>query len=149
MNLANKVELVELPELKLIGVSVTSPFKGHLPERVEAMKRHFYERKDEIRNAVHPERYLCPSFSSEVLFTYLICMEVSSLTEVPEGMIGFAIPPHRYARTKTAGDPYQVIHEFLAAQGLQADKRALALEEYHFSNPIWPDEAAVYVPVKR
>ncbi len=110
------------------------------------MKQEFYKRKGEIRNVIHPERYISPSFSSEVLFTYLICMEVEDLSNVPEGMIGFTIPPHRYARVKSKGDPYQDIHNYLDSIGQQSDRRALALEIYHFENPIWPDEAEVLIP---
>ncbi|BBH24322.1 hypothetical protein Back11_56670 [Paenibacillus baekrokdamisoli] len=144
----NQVQLLELPEIKLVGLYVTSPFQGHLPERVEAMKQEFYKRKDEICNIIHPERYISPSFSSEVLFTYLICMEVEELSDVPEGMIGFTIPPHRYAKVKSKGDPYQVIHNYLDANGQQNDRRALALEIYHFENPVWPDEAEVLLPLQ-
>ncbi|QYR21283.1 GyrI-like domain-containing protein [Paenibacillus sp. sptzw28] len=148
MDAENRIELLEIPEIRLVGLSVTSSFKGHLPERVEAMKQEFYKRKGEIPNVIHPERYISPSFSSEVLFTYLICMEVEDLSEVPEGMIGFTIPPHRYAKTKSTGDPYQVIHDYLNTNGLQNDNRALALEIYYFDKPVWPDEAEVLIPLK-
>ncbi|XEC94178.1 GyrI-like domain-containing protein [Paenibacillus tarimensis] len=147
-NQAANVEIIEMPEIKLIGLSVTSPFKGHDPKRVEAMKRQFMERKGDIQNAIHPERYISPSFSCEVLFTYMICMEVEDLSEVPEGMIGFTIPPHRYAKVKSKGDPYQVIHDYLNSNGLQNDGRALALEIYRFARPVWPDEAEVLIPIK-
>ncbi|RAV22875.1 GyrI-like domain-containing protein [Paenibacillus contaminans] len=149
MNSGNSVQIVEVPEIKLVGFSVTCSFNGHIHERVEKMKREFYERKEEIRNKVHPERYISPCFSSEVLFTYLICMEVSDLSEVPEGMIGFTVPPHRYATTKCQGDPYQVIHDYLGSIGLQSDKRALALEIYSLANPVWPDETEVLLPLKK
>lgn len=148
MNRQHGVQLLELPEIKLVGFCVTSSFQGHLPERVEAMKQQFLSRKDEIQNVTHPERYMSPSFSSEVLFTYLMCMEVEDLTEIPEGMIGFTVPPHRYAKTKCDGDPYQVLHDYLNSNGLQNDKRALALEIYHFDKPVWPDEAEVLIPLK-
>ncbi|MEK3746895.1 hypothetical protein NYE25_01510 [Paenibacillus sp. FSL E2-8871] len=37
-----QVQVLELPEMKLIGLSITSSFIGHEPERVEAMKREQY-----------------------------------------------------------------------------------------------------------
>ncbi|MCA0757900.1 GyrI-like domain-containing protein [Paenibacillus sp. N4] len=141
------VEIVEMEEMYLVGFSVTSAFERHEPEVVEAMKRQFHSRKDEIRHAIHPERYLSPHFSSDVLFTYLICMEVSSLSDIPEGMLGFTVPPHRYAKVKTKGDPYRTIHDYLNRNGLQNDSGALSLEIYAFRNPVWPDEAEVYVPL--
>jgi predicted transcriptional regulator YdeE len=142
-----QVQMLDLPEINLVGLCITSPFKGHLPERVEDMKQEFRRRKDEIRNVIHPERYISPSFSSEVLFTYLICMEVANLSDVPEGMLGFTIPPHRYAKLKSKGDPYQDIHDYLKANNKQSNKRALSLEIYHFENPAWPDEAEVFIPI--
>lgn len=36
------VQVLELPEMKLIGLSITSSFVGHETERVEAMKREQY-----------------------------------------------------------------------------------------------------------
>jgi predicted transcriptional regulator YdeE len=147
MNPKDEVQMLELSEIKLVGLYVTSSFQGHLPERVEAMKQEFHKRKDEIRNIIHPERYMCPNFASEVLFTYLICLEVKELSDVPEGLIGFTIPPHRYAKVTSNGDPYQVIHNYLNENGQQSDKRALALEIYQFNNPVWPDEAEVLIPL--
>ncbi|MFD5017903.1 hypothetical protein ACFWMP_03245 [Paenibacillus sp. NPDC058367] len=37
------VQVLELPEMKLIGLSITSSFVGHETERVEAMKREQYD----------------------------------------------------------------------------------------------------------
>jgi predicted transcriptional regulator YdeE len=148
MTVYDQVELIDLPEIKLVALAMTSPFANHQPSRVEALKEQFHERKNEIRNQVQPERYLCPSFVSEVLFTYLVCLEVEDLTKVPDGMIGFAIPPHRYAKVKSKGDPYQVIHDHLKKISLESDIRALAFEVYQFANPLWPDEAEVFIPLK-
>lgn len=148
MQAAEQVEIVHLPEMKLVGVAVTSPFQGHKPDRVEAMKRQFFERRHDIPNVIRPERYISPSFGSDVLFTYLIAMEVSDLTAVPADMFGFTVPPRRYAKTKSSTDPFQAILEYIKANDLQNDNRALALEIYPFANPVWPDQADVYVPLK-
>jgi predicted transcriptional regulator YdeE len=150
MNQAETVELLEMPEIKLVGLTVTLPFTVHQPGSVEAMKKEFMERRHEIRKAIHLGRYLSPHFTSEILFTYMICMEVEDfdIADIPEGMIGFTIPPHRYAKVISKGDPYQVIHDHLKANGLESNQRALALEVYHFANPVWPDETEVYVPIK-
>jgi predicted transcriptional regulator YdeE len=142
------VELLEMPEIKLVGLAITSPFASHQPARVEAMKKEFMERKHEIQNVIHRQRYLSPHFTCEVLFTYMICIEVEDVSEIPEGMIGFTVPPHRYAKVKSKGEPYQVIHDYLKANSMESDQRALALELYHFDNLVWPDETEVYVPIK-
>lgn len=142
------VQVLELLEMKLIGLSITSSFVGHEPERVEAMKREFNSRKDEISNCIHPERYLSPHFSTENLFTYMICMEVEELTNVPEGMLGFTIPGHQYVHVKSKGDPYEVLHSYVRDNDLQSNDHALAIEIYQFANPTWPDEVDVYIPLR-
>ncbi|BCG57396.1 GyrI-like domain-containing protein [Paenibacillus sp. URB8-2] len=147
MTIENQVQIIDLPEMHFVGLYLTSPFKDHDPVRVEEMKREFNNRKGEIEHVIHPERYYCPSYSSEVLFTYLICMEVESLSNIPKGMIGFTIPPHRYAKVKSKEDPYQCIHDHLNRNGLHNDRRALALEIYPIDHPVWPDEAEVYIPL--
>jgi predicted transcriptional regulator YdeE len=76
-------------------------------------------------------------------------MEVESLADVPEGMIGFTIPPHLYATGKSKGDPYQVIHSFINTTEYQSNRRALGLEIYYFANPVWPDETEVFIPLQR
>ncbi|WP_340008529.1 effector binding domain-containing protein [Paenibacillus sp. FSL K6-0276] len=143
-----QVRVLELLEMKLIGLSITSSFIGHQPERVEAMKREFYSRKDEISNIIHPERYLSPHFTTENLFTYMICMEVEELTNVPEGMLGFTIPTHQYVHVKSKGDPYDDLHSYVRESDLQSNDRALAIEVYQFANPTWPDEVDVYIPLR-
>lgn len=100
----NQVEIVHLQEKKFIGIPVTSSFQNHDPKRVEATKESFLNRKHEIKNVINSHEYVCPHFSSEVLFTYFFCMEVSSLEDIPEGMIGFTAPPHSYATTRTEKD---------------------------------------------
>jgi predicted transcriptional regulator YdeE len=78
----------------------------------------------------------------------MICMEVEDLSEIPDGMIGFTIPPHRYGRTRSKGDPYQVIHDHLKANNIESDIKALALEFYTYESPVWPDSVEVYIPLK-
>lgn len=148
MLVEGQVRVLELPEMKLVGLSITSSFVGHDPERVEAMKQEFNRRKDEISHIIHAERYLSPHFSTENLFTYMICMEVEELTNVPEGMLGFAIPAHQYVHVKSKGDPYDELHSYVRNNDLQSNDRALAIEIYQFANSTWPDEVDVYIPLR-
>lgn len=144
----NEVEMVELGELKFVGISVTSSFKGHHPQRIEDAKRIFLNRKDEIQHVLHQDRYVCPHFASEVLFTYFFCMEVSSLDNIPEGMLGFSVPAHKYAKTRSDHDPYQVIQSYLKTNGIENHVRGISFEIYSFDNPEWPKEVDVYMPVR-
>ena len=44
-------------------------------------------------------------------------------------------------------DPYDLLHGYLRAKGLQNYKRGLALEKYNVHKPVWPDEVDVYIPL--
>lgn len=143
----NQVQVIDMPEIHLIGFSITLPFKGQTAEKVNEMKQQFFRRKGEIPNMLQHERYMSPHFASEVLFTYMICMEVAELSIVPEGMIGFTIPAHTYAKVRSNKDPYKIIHKYLKQNNKKNNNNALALEIYPFENPVWPDETDVLVPI--
>lgn len=144
----NPIKTVHLEEKKFVGFPVTSSFSFHDPNRIEEAKRQFLERKNEIRDVVNPEEYVCPHFASEVLFTYFYCMEVSALEDIPEGMIGFTIPARNYVTTRANADPYEVLHAYIKDNGIDHHPRALALEVYQFADPEWPGKVDVFVPIK-
>ncbi|MNJ73288.1 hypothetical protein D3C77_700650 [compost metagenome] len=75
-------------------------------------------------------------------------MEVSELTGIPEGMLGFTIPAHTYGKGRSEDDPYAVIHDYLQKNGMTNNKRAAALEIYNFENQKWPDQVDVYIPIE-
>jgi len=148
MNINSEVEVVQLQEKKFVGVAVTSAFANHDPGRVEEAKHVFLNRKDEITEIINPLEYVCLSFTSETLFTYLICMEVTDLKEVPAGMLGFSIPAHKYGKTRSEDDPYAAIHHYLQENGISNNKRAMAIEVYKFEDPQWPNNVDVYIPIE-
>ncbi|WP_219837085.1 GyrI-like domain-containing protein [Paenibacillus sp. R14(2021)] len=143
-----EIRLVQLKEKKFVGIPCTSAFANHEPERIEAVRLQFMKSRGEIRHVVDPEQFACISFTSEVLFTYSHCLEVDDIDEVPGGMIGFSDPAHDYVVVRAKGDPYEAAYAYLSEIGKIPDKNALFWEEYRFANPIWPDEAWVYVPIK-
>jgi predicted transcriptional regulator YdeE len=99
------------------------------------MKATFYNRKSEIKGILNPCEYVCCSFSSEQLVTYLFCMEVNEIQEVPEGMLGFVVPTRTYGKTRSNDGPYEEIHYYFRNHNLPNDSRALALEVYPFADP--------------
>ena len=120
-----------------------------IPKRlVEQLQKLFISRRFEIKGMVDPETYVCPSFVCEQLFTYLFCMEVDRLDVVPDGMIGFRIPAQRYATVRAEERiPTICCTATCGREGLQNDKRGLALEKYNVHKPVWPDEVDVYIPL--
>ncbi|RED66145.1 GyrI-like domain-containing protein [Cohnella lupini] len=148
MTISSEVEIIQMPELKFVGIPVTSVFANHEPERIERAKQAFMERTEEIKRIAKASEYVCLSFVSETLFTYLICIEVTELKEVPNDMIGFIVPAHKYGKARSDGDTYSVIHQYLKEQGLKNNKRALAMEIYKFEDPQWPNKVDVYIPIE-
>ncbi|MBD0382283.1 GyrI-like domain-containing protein [Paenibacillus sedimenti] len=144
-----KVELLALPQIHMIGIPVTCTFEGDNKRIIEETKKRLLARLPEISNALHPERYVCPHFAAETMFTYIISLEVSDLSHIPEGMMGYTLPAYSYAKTRCSGDPYEAIHTYLQQQGLHSKAKALAFEVYHVDNPKWPEEVDVYVPYER
>jgi Uncharacterized protein conserved in bacteria len=143
----NQVEIVRLEEKKVTGIPVTCSFQFHDPAAIEEAKQLFLSRRHEIKQVINPHQYVCPHYSSEVSFTYFYCYEVSELAEIPAGMIGFTIPPHTYGTTRSDSDPYEVIHTYLANNGMKNNSKALAMEIYQIEDPQWPSKVDVFVPV--
>lgn len=142
------VEIAETGELHMVGIPVTALFQHQGPNpAIEAAKQQFLARKHEIAGQLHPDRYVCPHFASEVMFTYWFCMEVEELRDIPDGMLGFTIPAHRYVKGRSAQDPYELLHGYLREHGLRNHPKALAMEIYRFDNPQWPAEVDVYIPI--
>ncbi|QHW34341.1 GyrI-like domain-containing protein [Paenibacillus rhizovicinus] len=150
MSTLDDVKEITLPERSYIGMALTSPLAAHEPKRVEQLKKLFIGRRFEIKGLLDSESYVCPSFVCEQLFTYLFCMQVNQLSVVPYGMIGFIIPEQRYVTVRAQGtDPYELLHAYLKAKGLQNNKRGMALEVYRLPKSLWPDEVDVYIPIAK
>ncbi|NIK77804.1 putative transcriptional regulator YdeE [Paenibacillus castaneae] len=136
----HKIEITELGELLMIGLPVNVSFKNGDFSKIEQTKEEFKRRLSEIPNAVNPVEYYAPWYSSEVMFTYLYCLQVSSLEFIPEGMIGLTIPAHQYVLVSYDGvrpfepDPYEVIHRYSDEHGLKKNEPAMILEKYLFEN---------------
>lgn len=145
----NQVEIVTLKEKHFVGVPVTVAFQLHDPKRIDQTYQTFLSRKNEIKGVLNEDEYVCPHFANDVLFTYIYCMEVSEIADIPVGMVGFSTLSQRYARVRsTAQDPYALIHEYLDANGLKNNTRTLALEVFKFGEARHFNNAEIYVPIE-
>ncbi len=67
-------------------------------------------------------------------------MQVSSLEQIPEGMIGFAVPAHTYLRAQYDGlypfdpDPYAEMQRYREMHDLRNNQSAMVIEKYAYSN---------------
>jgi len=143
--------LVQLGELKMVGFPVIVSFNDGDFAKIGQTKALFLKRKDEIKHAVHTEYYWAPWYSCDVMFTYFYCLQVSELSDIPEGMMGFTIPAEEYVRVAYDGpkpmdpDPYGMLAEHRRRNGLSEKENALIIEKYPFDKDCFEDRLTVEV----
>lgn len=144
----NQIEIVTLEEKHFVGVPMTNVFQRFDPESIKEANRVFLARKSEIRGVLNQYEYVCPHFANDVLFTYIYCMEVAGIEEVPKGMIGFSVPSQQYAKVRSIDqDPYVLIKSYLKEKNLDNNPRSLALEVFRFGEEQNFNNADIYVPL--
>ncbi|MCJ8009306.1 GyrI-like domain-containing protein [Lederbergia wuyishanensis] len=140
------VEVIQLDEKKFIGVPATSSFQN-ITGIAEA-RNMFMDRKSEIEDITDTNTYTCVHFSNDVLFTYVYCLEVEELKSIPNGMIGFTVPSHQYAKYRSNGDnPYDVISSYLKENDKVLNSKSVSLEIFQFGEEENKYNADIYVPI--
>lgn len=143
------IEIVNLQSKNFIGIPVTNVFKRFDAEKMKEANQLFLERRNEIKGSINELEYVCPHFANDILFTYIYCMEVEAINDVPKGMIGFNVPSQRYIKIKSPDqDPYALSHEYLKVNGLENNTRSLALEVFQFGEEQHFNNADIYVPIR-
>ena len=146
----NQIEIVTLEEKHFVGVPVTNVFQRFVPESIQEANQAFLARKREIKGILNQHEYVCPHFANDVLFTYIYCMEVTRIEDVPKGMIGFSVPSQRYAKVRSIDqDPYAIIKTFLKENSVENNPRSLALEVFRFGEEQHFNNADIFVPILR
>ncbi|MCD9025460.1 GyrI-like domain-containing protein [Cohnella silvisoli] len=144
----NQIEIVTLGEKYFVGVPVTNVFQRFDPDRIKEANQIFLARKSEIKEIINENEYVCPHFANDVLFTYIYCMEVTEIKDIPKGMIGFCVPNQRYVKVRsTDQDPYALIKSYLKANGLENNTRSLSLEVFRFGEEQHFNKADIFVPI--
>jgi predicted transcriptional regulator YdeE len=144
----SRIEIVSLLEKCYVGIPATSAFKSSDREAIKEAGEAFASRKSEIKGIVNENECVCPHFANDILFTYVFCMEVENLEEIPQGMIGFRVPSQRYVKVRSATEnPYKLVNSYLATNGLENNTRSLALEVFKFGEEQHFNNADIYVPI--
>jgi Uncharacterized protein conserved in bacteria len=142
-------EMVTLGTKHYVGVPVTNVFNRFNPELMKEANEIFNSRIREIKRIIHEHEYVCPHFANDIMFTYVYCMEVSEIEDVPKGMIGFHVPSQRYVKVRAVDqDPYESAKLYLEANGLENNTRALALEVFRFGEEQHFNHADIYIPIR-
>jgi AraC family transcriptional regulator len=95
-------KFIEKEAFKVIGVALnTTIIENENSQSIPKFWGSFNQsgRAEEIPNRVYPDTMLgmCADNKADGAFTYLICSEVKSLDQVPEGMVARTIAGGRYA----------------------------------------------------
>ena len=125
----------------------------------------FLHRKNEIKNQINGEQYYGLAKyhignSGEQLFDFYATMPVSSLRDIPQGMIGIEIPPTDYAvitykgnseylySSEGAESVYSIIYETLLPHyGLQVKEDSFSLQYENSYRAVESDFTKILVPV--
>ncbi|WP_105619727.1 AraC family transcriptional regulator [Vallitalea okinawensis] len=94
--------VIEMDEIKLIGIELRTSFDdSEFTLSIKELWNRYVTEKlgDKIPNPISPEATLGVNmdYDKEGNFSYIICKEVNSLAEIPEGMVGRSIPLSKYA----------------------------------------------------
>ena len=144
----NEIEIITLEEKHFVGVAVTNAFQKISRESIKEANQIFLDRMSEIKGVLNPLEYVCPHFANDILFTYIYCLEVGRVENVPKGMVGFTVPSQRYAKIRSKDqDPYTLIHSFLKEKSMAKNLRSLALEVFRFGEEQHTNNADIYVPI--
>jgi predicted transcriptional regulator YdeE len=144
----NQIEIVTLEEKHFVGIPVTNAFQRFDADSIKEANRVFLDRKSEIKEILNEHEYVCPHFAGDLLFTYIYCMEVTKIEDVPKGMIGFSVPSQRYAKVRSVDqDPYTLIKSYLEENDLDNNPRSLALEVFRFGEEQHFNNANIFVPI--
>ncbi|MWC29726.1 effector binding domain-containing protein [Paenibacillus sp. MMS18-CY102] len=150
--IASEVITVQLDEMKFIGIPVIVPFKDGDYSTIGKTKQLFMERMDEIEGVINPSILWAPWYANDIMFTYVYSVQVASLDNVPEGMIGFTQPAARYATTHYEGplpwepDPYERLQAYRQREKLELAKGLMVLEKFEFDREDDPD-GLLYIDV--
>jgi predicted transcriptional regulator YdeE len=144
------IKLIELDELKLIGIRVVCPgdeYVNEIPKAFDQMRK----RVGEITH-LKSGRFIGvykPGDFSEEEDGYWVCVEVEDNTIVPQGMVHLTVPPQRYTMINHRGPvadifkTYEESHKMMSAGGYKRLLRAWHLEIYETNRSVVSNEVDV------
>ncbi|MFD3258109.1 GyrI-like domain-containing protein [Paenibacillus lentus] len=147
-----KCELT-IREYSLIGQSITTNFPSGFPDAALKVQLEFVERRSEIMNSKDKEVLFSPYMCNGIIATYFACLEVSDLTDIPEGMIGFTLPSQTYAKinctNKSIGEAYDRIFKWMNEKGYVQRflENTCPIEIFYFEDNVEEEDVEILIPV--
>lgn len=140
-------------EYSLVGQSITANFPSGFPDAALKVQLEFVERRNEIVNAKDKEVLLSPYMCNDIIATYFACLEVSDLTDIPDGMIGFTLPAQTYAKinctNKSIGEAYDRIFKWMHEKGYVQKflENTCPIEIYYFEDNA-EEDVEILIPIR-
>ncbi len=137
----------------LVGQCITSNFPNGFPEAAVKVQTEFVERRNEIVNAKDHEVLFSPYMCNGIIATYFACLEVSELSEVPNGMIGFKLPLLKYAKinctNKSIGEAYGKIFDWMNKNGYRQRflDSSCPIEIFYFEDNLDEEDVEILIPI--
>lgn len=133
------MKIIELHEMKLVGIRVVCPDDQYVHEIPKASFQ-LKERLKEISYVVSPVKlvgaFVVGDYSEEE-DGYWVCVEVSEINEVPEGMVSLVVPEQKYAVIRHQGpnveirSTYEKLHQWIEENSFERLHRSWHLEIYN------------------
>ncbi len=144
--------IVTKPALHVVGISYCGPYSS-LPDEAIRLQTEFLARKHELNGAEKSPVLFSPYHGNEVFVTYWVCYEISHMEELPQGMVQFTIPSHRYAvvacSNKRIGQGYDKLQSWMRMQKLEKDEAAVSLELFYIDGQQLEEEPVeLLIPLK-
>jgi lactoylglutathione lyase len=150
--------IIQLDSFRAIGLRWEGTWEQAAAGEIREMVERFLERVHEIPHRVRPDTYLGVSYHRKEGFTYHLCVEVSSVETIPEGMVAIDVPASTYASLRqrqgeAVEAAYERMHQYLKENGLREKPGPLSiLERYPLTPSPVPNEelqVEICIPVAR
>lgn len=141
-------------EFELIGQSITANFPESFPDAAMKVQMDFEKRINEVRNSKNKNVLISPYMCNDVVATYFACVEVETLTEIPEGMIGFTLPMTEYAKisctNKTISQGYSKIFEWMGENGYKQKwyDKSFPIEIFYLEEGVDEEVVEILIPIQ-
>ncbi|WP_152397162.1 GyrI-like domain-containing protein [Paenibacillus guangzhouensis] len=130
------MNVVELQEVKLVGLRVLCPGDQYIHEIPKAMSI-LKNRLNEIKDITKPIRFIGAfqvADHAEEEDGYWACIEVNQIRDVPDGMVHLVVPPQKYAVMTHLGpnneirETYHKLHHWIESNQYERVLNAWHLE---------------------
>jgi predicted transcriptional regulator YdeE len=142
---------------QVVGLKWEGAYDGGQMGEIGILQDLMVERINEVTNVVNPEKIFGVSYVRSDGFTLYLCVEVSEVINLPEGMVSLIIPAYTYinewkSSEHTVEEAYNKIHTYMNDNGYGRPKgHEINIEVYstsHKCSSKQPFEMDIFIPIE-